>query len=355
MAYGTLTTLDTLASLRASTGLVVDIGEDVAWESIQAALDAHNQLLQESLTGFVDMTTDQLRRYAGPDNMVMEELGEFGTPGAQKIAAGVTLGFPLKLFGGGLQWTRTALQNMLASELAAQATAMLNADSAPIPIAPDGSTFNGATHTHYLGTASFAAADLTSLVNTVIEHFLTGGIQVLANAAQETAIRGFSGFNPYYDPRLIPSVNQTNAMGDLDVMNITNRAIGVFGAAEVWIKPWIPANYVVAVLVGSPQKALAMRTRMAGGGQLNLEFENEIWPLRSKGYSREFGFGVWNRVAAACLLTNNATYSAPAKNLDEIEQGGRFRNSAGKLVNAEGQRIHEDGTLLSPDELAAEV
>src|SRR6266702_3596097 len=322
MAYGTLTTLDTLASLRASTGLVVDIGEDVAWESIQAALDAHNQLLQESLTGFVDMTTDQLRRYGGPDNMAMEELDEFGTPGAQKIAAGVTLGFPLKLFGGGLQWTRTALQNMLASELAAQATAMLDADIKNVHkqlklalFTPTNYTFEGATHTHYLGTASFAAADLTSLINTVIEHFLTGGIQVLANAAQETAIRGFAGFNPYYDPRLIPSVNTTNAMGDLDVMNITNRAIGVFGAAEVWIKPWIPANYVVAVLVGSPQKALAMRTRMAGGGQLNLEFENEIWPLRSKGYSREFGFGVWNRVAAACLLTNNATYSAPATNL----------------------------------------
>ncbi len=46
---------------------------------------------------------------------------------------------------------------------------------------------------------------------------------------------------------------------------------------------------------------------------------------------------------------------APAKKLDETEQGGRFFNAAGKLVNAEGQRIHEDGSLLSPDELAAEV
>ncbi len=362
MAYGTLTTLDTLASLRASTGLVVDIGEDVAWESIQAALDAHNQLLQESLTGFVDMTTDQLRRYGGPDNMVMEELDEFATPGAQKIAAGVTLGFPLKLFGGGLQWTRTALQNMLASELAAQATAMLdadiknvhkqlklalftptnytfedrrvahvnlpikalvNADSAPIPIAPDGSTFNGATHTHYLGataawsgaTAAQIGGDITALENTVIEHFLTGGIQLLFNAAQEANVRAATGFNPYYDPRLIPSVNQTNAMGDLDVMNVTNRAIGVLGAGECWIKPWIPPNYAVAVLVGSPQKALAMRTRMAGGGQLNLEFENEIWPLRSKGYSREFGFGVWNRVAGAVLYTGGTSYTAPAASL----------------------------------------
>src|SRR6266567_639865 len=61
MAYVTLTTLDTLASLRASTGLVVDIGEDVAWESIQAALDAHNQLLQESLTGFVVISTKPVR------------------------------------------------------------------------------------------------------------------------------------------------------------------------------------------------------------------------------------------------------------------------------------------------------
>jgi len=251
---------------------------------------------------------------------------------------------------------------MLASELAAQATAMLdadiknvhkqlklalftptnytfedrrvahvnlpikalvNADSAPIPIAPDGTIFNGATHTHYLGataawsgaTAAQIGGDITALENTVIEHFLTGGIQLLFNAGQEANVRAATGFNPYYDPRLIPSVNQTNAMGDLDVMNVTNRAIGVLGAGECWIKPWIPPNYAVAVLVGSPQKALAMRTRMAGGGQLNLEFENEIWPLRSKGYSREFGFGVWNRVAGAVLYTGGTSYTAPAASL----------------------------------------
>ena len=351
MAYGTLTTLDTLASLRAATGVVADIGEDVAFESIQAALAAHNQLLQESLSGFVEMTTDRLRRYGGPDTMQMEELDEFGTPGAQKISAGATLGFPLRFFGGSLQWTRLFFQNATGAELAAQVDAMMdadiknmhrqlklalftptnstfedrrvdhvnlplkalvNADSAPIPIAPDGTTFNAATHTHYLGTASFAAADITSLVNTVIEHFLTGGIQLLINPAQETAVRGFTGFNQYFDPRLIPSVNQTNAMGDLDVMNITNRAIGVFGAAEVWVKPWIPASYCVAVLVGSPQKALCMRTRNAGSGNLDLLFDNEIFPLRSRSYGREFGFGVWNRVAAAVLYTGGASYTAPA-------------------------------------------
>src|SRR5260221_3340025 len=362
MPFGTLTALDTLATLRAASGVVADIAEDIAFDPIEAALAAHNQLLQESLSGFVDTTTDRLRRYGGPDTMQMEELDEFGTAGAQKITPGATLGFPLKFYGGSLQWTRLFFQNATGAELAAQVTAMMdgdiknmhrqlklalftstnstfedrrvdhvnlplkalvNADSAPIPIATDGTTFNAATHTHYFGataawsgaTAAQIGADLTALVNTVIEHFLTGGIQLLANPAQEANIRAATGFNQYFDPRLIPSVNQTNAMGYLDLINITNQAIGVFGAAEVWIKPWIPPNYVLAILVGSPQKALVMRERRAGSGTLDLLFDNEVFPLRSKGYSREFGFGVWNRVAAACLLTNNATYSAPGTSL----------------------------------------
>jgi len=365
MPYGTLTTLDTLAALRAASGNVAEIGEDVAFASIEAALAAHNQLLQESLTGFVDQTTDRLRRYGGPDTMQMEELDEFGTPSTQKIAAGATLGFPLKFFGGALQWTRLFFQNATGAELAAQVDAMMdadiknmhkqlklalftptnatfedrrvdhvnlpmkalvNGDGAPIPIAPDGTTFAG-SHTHYLcpPTTAWATAtgvqigtDLTTLNTTVIEHFLSGAIQILANPAQELNIRGATGFFPYYDSRLTPNVSQTNALADLDVMNITNRAIGVFGAAEVWIKPWIPPNYVVAVLVGSPQKALVMRTRNAGSGDLQLLFDNEIFPLRSRSYGREFGFGVWNRVAAAVMDTahvTNVNYVAPATSL----------------------------------------
>src|SRR6266702_4584701 len=365
MPYGTLTTLDTLASLRAASGNVAEIGEDVAFASIEAALAAHNQLLQESLTGFVDQTTDRLRRYGGPDQMVMEELDEYGTAGTQKIAAGATLGFPLKFFGGALQWTRLFFQNATGAELAAQVDAMMDADiknmhkqlklalftptnstfedrrvdhvnlhmkalvnndGAHIPISPDGTTFAG-THNHYLGALTIAwtgsttptslGADLSALTTTVIENFLSGAIQILANPAQEVNIRNATGFFPYYDSRLTPSVNQTNAMADLDVMNITNRAIGVFGAAEVWIKPWIPPGYIVAVLVGSPQKALVMRTRNAGSGDLQLLFDNEIFPLRSRSYGREFGFGVWNRVAAAVLDTAHVagSYAAPATSL----------------------------------------
>src|SRR6266446_7559975 len=128
MPYGTLTTLDTLATLRALSGTVAEIGEDFAFESIDMALQVHNQLLAEAVADFIEPSTDRLRRYGGPDQMAMEELDEFGTASAQKINAGATMGFPLQFFGGGLQWSRLYFQNALGSELAAQVSAMMDAD-----------------------------------------------------------------------------------------------------------------------------------------------------------------------------------------------------------------------------------
>jgi hypothetical protein len=126
MAFGTLTRFDTLASAYNTT--VAQFGEDLAWQAIQEALDAHNQQLAEAMGEFVETSTDRLRRYGGPDSMAMEELDEFGTPDAQKISAGVTVAFPLKFYGIALQWTRLYFQNAMASEIAAQVTASQDAD-----------------------------------------------------------------------------------------------------------------------------------------------------------------------------------------------------------------------------------
>src|SRR6185312_342378 len=334
MPFGTLTTFDTLATLRAATGVVAEIGEDVAFESIDMALKAHSQLLNEAITDFVEPTTDRLRRYGGPDQMQMEELDEIGSANAQKIGPGATLGFPMKFYGGGLQWSRLYFLNATGPELAAQVEAMMdadiknvhkqlktalliptnytfedrrvdhvqlpvkaliNADGAAIPIAPDGTTFNGSTHTHYLpataawsgATAIQMGADLTALTTTVVEHFLTGKVLLLANQAQEASIRSIPGFYPYYDMRLTPTITTTNATNaNLDVTNLTNRAIGVYGPAEVWVKPWIPLNYVAAMQVNVPQKALCLRTRSVGSGNLELLYDMEEYPLRARQYGR---------------------------------------------------------------------
>lgn len=364
MAFGTLNRFDTLATAYNTT--VSQFGEDLAWEAINDLLTAHNQQLNESLGQFVDSTTDRLRRYGGPDSMAMEELDEYGTPDAQKISAGETVAFPLKFYGIGLQWTRLFFQNAMASELAAQATAaadadvkavqremkkalftktsytfidrrvdgvslgvkaLINADSSQIPVAPDGTTFAGATHTHYKGataaawTSSTAAnklTDIDDLTTNVLEHFLGGQILILINRAQEAGFRTISTFTPYVDARIIQAPGGTTqfARGNLDMTNVANRAIGVIGAGEVWVKPWIPAGYIAALHVGSGGAPLVRRTRNGGGGNLELLFENETYPLRARALGREFGFGVYNRLAAACLDTTSvgatlAAYTSP--------------------------------------------
>jgi hypothetical protein len=306
-------------------------------------------------------TTDLMRRYGGPDQMNMEELDEFGSAEAQKISAGDTCGFPMKFYGIGLQWSRLWFMNHMASELAAQVTSMqdadiraihrelkkalfikdnysfvdvrmsrvtlaikalINADSSQMPLAPDGTSFDGATHTHYLGataaawgtsTAANKQTDFDTITNTVLEHFLSGSIEIYINRAQETQAKTATNFTPYVDGRLImaPGGTANIARGNLDMTNVTNRAIGINGAAEVWVKPWIPAGYILAVHKGDGTPALVRRIRAQGSGNLDLLAEDEAYPLRAKQFGREYGFGVYNRVGAACLYTGATSYTNP--------------------------------------------
>jgi len=350
MAYGTLTTLDTLATLSNTT--VADFGEDNVYNTIDSYLTAHNGIMDDMMGDLVERSTDRLRRYGGQSDMEMYEADEMGTPDAQKISVGDNVGFPLRLYDGALQWTRMYFKNAMVSEIAAQFNSMLtadvrnvqrqikralmysanvtftdklidgvslpvkrlvNADSASIPTGPNGETFDGSTHTHLLARAggSLAASDVTSLIATVVEHFNQGTPVLYINRAQETAIRGFtSNFVPYYGPTITPGSTVTVARGVLDDLNLNNRAIGMFNQAEVWIKPWVPASYLFAFLKGAP-KPLVMRTRNANSGNLELVYEDENHPLRARTYQREFGVGVWTRTNGAVLYSGNTSYTQP--------------------------------------------
>lgn len=345
--FGTNTTLDTLA---ASQQTVAQFGEDRAFDAIEAGFQAHNAIVRELLTDLVELTTDRQRRYGGSDTMEMQDLDQFGTPLAQKITAGTTVGFPLRKAGGSLQWTRTALEVMPATQIAANVNAMMaadmrriqrdikralytptnasfvdvlvdnvtlavkalvNADGAGIPTGPSGEEFPGATHTHYLAVAAPAAANSKALVNTVIEHHAQGMPRLYIAQADEATVRGFAGFQPYMDPRVILGSGSSRGDAALNVLNINNRAIGVFEGAEVFVKPWAIANFQVAHQSGLGTRPLVMRTRGGDFGDLRLVYEDELHPLRARVYEREFGIGVWTRTAAAVLQTNNAAYTAP--------------------------------------------
>lgn len=341
MAGGTLYTLDTLAA--ASVGTVAQLGEDRAFEAVDAALRAHNQIVDQMLAEFVTPTTDRLRRYGGDATVDMDDLDQYGTPYAAKIAAGATLGFPLWLRGKALQWTKKYFEVTTPREFAAQVNAimdadvrrllrdikrglflatnytfsddlvdgadlavkaLINADSTSIPPDPDGNSFNGATHTHYNFTASTAVAlaDFQALVLDVAEHFSSGELVVYINKAQETAVKALTGFEKYTDPRIILGSASNRANKPLDVIRFNNRAIGILEGAEVWVKPWVPAGYLLCFMRGAAENVVAFRTRNPGSGGLGLDAEVDAHPLRARAYSREYGIGVYNRVAAAILF-----------------------------------------------------
>jgi hypothetical protein len=353
--YGSLSTLDLL---RASYQSVAQFGEDRAWQAIEATLAAHNKILATVREDLMETTTDRLRRYGAPSQMKMDEIDEYGTPDAQKMPPGQPIGFPLRKYGIAIQWTRTYFTRMKAAELAAQVTgamdadvynltralkravfyptnytfddrlvdhlqqitlpvkALVNADSQPLPVGPNGEFFDPTTHTHYLGVTTggtLVNADLATLLSTVIEHYASGQAYIYINQAQEAAVRAFADFTPVFDPRLIVAITTTTAAGPLDMIQVYNRKIGIFRGAEVWVKPWIPASYVFAFVKGQP-KPLVYRVDPDLASDLTLSYEDEAHPLRARIWERNFGVGVWNRTNGACMYVGATTYTQPTIN-----------------------------------------
>jgi hypothetical protein len=119
----------------------------------------------------------------------------------------------------------------------------------------------------------------------------------------------------YLDPRLTINANANQPQTRVDLTRMDNRAIGIFGAAEVWVKPWIPANYLLVTDVGSNAKPLVLRNPVNSPVGLHFEAAIETFPLRAEYSEHQFGFGAWNRLNGAVLQFNNGTYSAPTLTL----------------------------------------
>lgn len=345
--FGTLSSLDTLESVRQS---VADYGDDRAWASIGAALDAYNAQVANMTATLMERTTDAQRAYGSMDTKNMQELDQWGSPDAQKITAGVTVGFPLRRYGDALQWTRqwqlTQTVGQLAAEIDGIASAdrrniiraakqaifnsvsfsfvdklgqpanvtlavkpFLNNDGLAVPVGPNGETF-ATSHTHYLANATLTAAVVLNLIATVQEHFNTGVPVIYISSTDEAAFRALTGFVPDPTPgQVYPTTTQTTNQV-VNIANLYDRRIGMFGNAIVWIKPWMIANYAFCFIQGAPAP-LVMRNPQLGSTDLELVYDDERHPLRARGYQRVFGIGVWNRTNGGVLQFNNGTYQVP--------------------------------------------
>lgn len=345
-------TLDVSSLLRnqapvGSEGLLQD---EVA-AAFQADLDVHNRLVTDMMTGLAETTTDRQRLFGSTATGEMQEVDEYARATTQKVSGGQTLGFPLRLFQFAVDWTRKFIENQPVSELANQLRAaqtahrqrllrqikrafylsanytfrdrlvapvvdlavkrFLNADGTPIPLGPNGEVFNGATHTHYLASATLTAASVQSLVDTIAEHGVPEGGTIRLNIARadRASFEALAGFKAYPDPRIIP-VTGTNQQ-TIELNRLDNLAIGTFGGAEVWVKPWAVQNYVLGhIYGGSGDKPLVVRTRN-GQNALTIAAELNIYPLHAQYLEAEFDAAVWNRSAGAVLFFAGGVFADP--------------------------------------------
>ncbi len=348
--FGTLSALEDWA---VDNDPVVGRQDEIA-RSFAAALAAYTALTADLLGDLADTTDQAQLAFPGSDEAIIQELDEWGAADASKATTTGEVGFPLRIYGGTLQWTRTYLERatpaMLAGQLDAMATAdirnirrilantffkptntagyvdrigtkrtfdlkaLLNADGQAIPPSPSGGAFDGSTHTHYLGSATLTAAHLQALIDTVVEHGVDGQVVLYIAKSNETAVRALTGFSPYLDARITVVAATQVGNASLDVSNPDDRAIGVFGGAEVWVKPWVPANYQVVLIRNASVKPLMIRTRtgdFSAAGGFRLIAEHEHYPLQAQFLGRELGVGVYGRQKAAAGKSDNATYSAP--------------------------------------------
>lgn len=356
--YGTMGLIDTLETSDAAN--VFEYGLDTLGSELDILLQAHNANVVDMVGPFVEFTTDRIRRYGGSIQMQMVEVDEYGAADVQKsMPSGADIGFPLRAFQVATGWTERWFRRKTPTELAWQLKAivdadvrnvefnlkralftptnnttyldrltdsitlplraLLNADSQPIPPNKFGDTYNGATHQHYLGRAggALAASDISALIDTVVEHGTVGRVLLYVPRTMEATIAAFtSNFQAYLMPATSPAPGSTadRTLGPRDEpQEIDDKAIGVWDQwVEVWIKPWMPANYVLCFIDGAPEKVLAFRTLPgAGEGDLALLSEHSHFPLFARHVGRDFGVSVWTRHGAAILYAGNTVYAAP--------------------------------------------
>lgn len=360
MAFGTLQILDTIGSRRAAaTDYLHLYDEATLYDQINAYLVAHNKLMSDMMADLVTPVGDQrFITWGNVDTVDMIDADEFSRPDVQKSQESPT-GLGIPLYGKQIAWgvTRLFMMNKTVGDLDQLLTnitdadkrdllktirrtlfnptnntsyvdrrfdkaqfstsfplrAFYNADSAFIPKSPYGASFDGSTHTHFLGTSAFANTDLDAGLDTVREHYLMGTARMYISKSLETTVRGFTGFYPYYDARLRVGMDTTAALSqNLDMSNTEDRAIGIYKDAEVFVKYWMPSGYVFFFNTSAP-KPLGMRTRDAVQGNLHVAADMEIYPLRAQFMEREYGLAVIERANGACLDTAHSSYNAPSE------------------------------------------
>jgi hypothetical protein len=323
-------------------------------EDLAAVLDrdlaGYNLVMREMLGEIATLTVERFANQGVSTSGSMTEVDEYGRSATQVEAPPSQVAFPLRKFQYAVGWTKEwesektpadfarmtqagevahrkrvmteikrallisgnyTFADLFVDNMSLPVKRLYNADSTPIPDGPNGESFTASSHTHYLAAATLTTTAADSLINTVVEHGFGGRIKIYINKADESAWRGLSGFTAYQDPRLILASNVANATQRLDITRLDNRAIGIYGAAEIWVKPWMIADYAFAFDADAASKPLALRERVAGSMNLVIAGTVDAHPLRAQYMEAKFGAGAHTRGNGAVLYVGSTTYADP--------------------------------------------
>lgn len=334
---------------------VPQLGEDKVVAAIAAHVAKHNELSREGVSTLCQIVHEPSLMDGLATDGEMTIVDEFGRVATEVATAdGIEVGFPLNKYARGLGWTQDAIDSASAADFAQQFLTVqmadakaivraikaaiytpvprtvrdineslrsvtvkpfLNGDGEGIPSGPNGEEFNADTHTHYLASATLTAAKLDELISTVTEHGHTKSVRVYIAQAQEAAVRALDGFYAYPPSNIVLGSHESRGNGSLDMSNSGNRAIGVYGAAEVWVKPTAVSGYLFAFDAGESEdrKPLGFREpKQPSRRGLRPVAENRAFPLLAKYSEHLFGVGVRCRTNGAVLYIGGASYVAPS-------------------------------------------
>jgi hypothetical protein len=334
----------------------------ISVEEINRQLAARNEFIaskvDEMLNGFTQpVVSEGYMLDVSPAASAMAKVGEYGQAYTEVDRQFIERQFPLFKFSKATGWTEEflrratieefrkgvfdveyAYQSSLLNELKAAIfnniprqhndkfaskrdltiRPFYNGDGQSIPIAPDGTSFTAATHTHYNGTSgsSLSVYDIdTLLINNVVEHGDMKGIALFVPSNGAALLSAVSGtkFLEATRPNVVyaDNANRSAFVDNLD-SNPNDKLIGAWNGYPVFTKTWVPANYIVCVATGAATKALGYRQDKFIKGLTALpEIGNNI--ITAKEWRAYFGMGALNRGAGAVLKTDaQTTYTAPS-------------------------------------------
>lgn len=357
MTTNQIYTLDDLYAKRATS--VVDLGLDNVLNSVLAYGNFLVTDVNEQLADFTEETVNAREFWGGVGRMSFNKVGEFGKSDTQKDIKDQEVQFPIDKLSAAwgvsnefwkrakgaevrklmidmdnaynqrirdeikrciFQSTSRQWQNSIYPQdgVLTKVQPFLNADGNTIPDAPNGTTFVGASHQHYLGVtgATVAVVDVNYLIGHVREHFPAGvQVRLYVDPAMPATLAALSS-TPFIYNQYVNVVGKTTAdMGSavtLDGSNRDNAFVGVWDGSQVHTRSWVPAGYIAAIAMIAADKPVKRRVDPAFQGMLTDGLITD-GRITAQEFYTYMGFAVYNRAAGAVLdTTHQATYSDPS-------------------------------------------